>query len=512
MTAQAENKRIAKNTGLLYIRMLFTMGIALFTSRVILHSLGVEDYGLYSVIGGIVTMFTFLNGAMAGATQRFLTFEIEKGDKNQLSRIFSTSIQIHLILALGIIILGETIGLWLFYNKMIIPPNRLDAAFWVFQLSVIACAGSILQTPYNADIIAHERMGVFAYISILDVTLKLGIAYLLYIITLDRLKTYALLVLCVQFLDFLIYATYCTKNFQESRYKHYIDKSLLKRMTNFAAWTLFGNMASIAYTQGLNLLLNIFFGPVVNAARGIAVQVQSAINGFVVNFQTALNPQITKTYAAKDLERMHSLIFASSKYSFFLLFFLSLPIIIETQPILHTWLGVVPNYTVIFVRLMLAISLIDSISNPLINSANATGNIKKYQIVIGGILLLILPFSYFALKLGATPESVFIIHLLMVVCAQTARIWMIRPMIRLSIREYFKKVIVKIGAVSILSAIIPLCLYNYLPVNVYSIIFICALCLICVPCFVYIIGLNSTEKSFIQEHIKRKNNQYDSDK
>ena len=283
-------------------------------------------------------------------------------------------------------------------------------------------------------------------------------------------------------------------------------------MTNFAAWTLFGNMASIAYTQGLNLLLNIFFGPVVNAARGIAVQVQSAINGFVVNFQTALNPQITKTYAAKDLERMHSLIFASSKYSFFLLFFLSLPIIIETQPILHTWLGVVPNYTVIFVRLMLAISLIDSISNPLINSANATGNIKKYQIVIGGILLLILPFSYFALKLGATPESVFIIHLLMVVCAQTARIWMIRPMIRLSIREYFKKVIVKIGAVSILSAIIPLCLYNYLPVNVYSIIFICALCLICVPCFVYIIGLNSTEKSFIQEHIKRKNNQYDSDK
>lgn len=316
----ANNKRIAKNTLMLYIRMLFTMAVSLFTSRVVLNTLGVEDYGIQNVVGGVISMFTFINGGMVSSTQRYLNFEIVKGNADRLRSVFNTALQIHALIALVIIILGETVGLWFLLEKLVIPEERMTAAMWVYQCSIIACAVNILSVPYNADIIAHEKMSAFAYISILDVTLKLVIVYLLVVSPIDKLIAYAILTLLVQLLIRYVYTRYCNKHFQESFVEWRFNKPLFKEMLSFAGWSFLGNLAAILYTQGLNMMLNIFFGPVVNAARGIAVQVQSAVHQFVSGFQTALNPQITKNYASGDLEQMHSLMFRSARFSFLLLF------------------------------------------------------------------------------------------------------------------------------------------------------------------------------------------------
>ena len=311
------NKRIAKNTLLLYVRMLFMMGISLYTSRVVLNTLGIEDYGIYNVVGGVVAMFGFINGSMSSATQRYITFALGKGDKQRLQTVFSTTLQIHTLIALIIILLGETIGLWFLYNKMQIPADRMDAAFWVLQCSIISTVVMIVSVPYNADIIAHEKMSAFAYISILEVVLKLMIVYMLVIFSFDKLILYSFLILSIQVLIRFCYSIYCNRHFEETKYKNVWDKSLFKEMTGFAGWSMFGNLAGVLFNQGLNMLLNVFFGPVVNAARGVAVQVQNAVQQFVGNFQMALNPQITKTYAQGDLESMHKLMYRSAKFSFF---------------------------------------------------------------------------------------------------------------------------------------------------------------------------------------------------
>ena len=325
------NKRIAKNTLMLYIRMLFTMVVSLFTSRVVLQTLGVEDYGIQNVVGGVITMFTFINGGMVSSTQRYLNFEIAKGNAERLRSVFNTALQIHALIAVVIITLGETVGLWFLLEKLVIPEERMTAAMWVYQCSIIACVVNILSVPYNADIIAHEKMSAFAYISILDVTLKLIIVYLLVVSPIDKLIAYAILTLLVQMLIRYVYTRYCNKHFQESFVEWKLNKPLFKEMLSFAGWSFWGNLAGILYTQGLNMMLNIFFGPVVNAARGIAVQVQASVQQFVSGFQTALNPQITKNYASGDLEQMHSLMFRSARFSFLLLFFLSLPVLLETD-------------------------------------------------------------------------------------------------------------------------------------------------------------------------------------
>lgn len=301
------NKRIAKNTLFLYFRMLLMMGISLYTSRVVLKTLGVEDYGIYNVVGGIVAMFGFINGSMSSATQRYITFALGKGDKKRLQTVFCTTLQIHVLIAGIIVLLGETIGLWFLYSKMQIPIDRMNAAFWVLQASIIDSAIKVISVPYNADIVAHEKMSAFAYISILEAVLKLAIVYVLVVFVFDKLILYAFLLLTVQILIRFCYSSYCNKHFEETKYRHIWDKALLKEMIGFAGWSMFGNLAAVLFGQGLNMLLNVFFGPVVNAARGIAVQVQIAIQQFVGNFQMALNPQITKTYATHKFESMHRL-------------------------------------------------------------------------------------------------------------------------------------------------------------------------------------------------------------
>lgn len=495
------NKRIAKNTLLLYLRMLFTMAVSLFTSRVVLNTLGVEDFGIYNVVGGVVAMFGFLNGAMATSTQRYLTFELGRGNMVQLKKVFTTSIYIHGLISLAIIVLGETIGLWFLYNKMTIPPERMDAALWVYQMSILSSVVMIMSVPYNGSIIAHEKMGAFAYISVLEVVLKLVIVYILMIGHIDKLILYAILIFAVQILIRIIYGRYCGKHFEECRLIRIWDRRLFKEMMAFAGWNLWGNVAAVAFTQGVNILLNVFFSPVVNAARGVAVQVQSAITQFSLNFQMALNPQITKSYAAKDMRYMHSLIFRSSKFTFYLLLFLSLPVMLETKTILTLWLKTVPDYTVPFLRLMLCVSIIDAVANPLMVSAASTGHVRKYQSVVGGILLAILPISYMVLKLGGNPVSVFIVHLCICIVAFTVRLFIIRPMVQLNLSEYLVKVVMRCLTVAVLSLILPVVAYMLLPETIVSFLLVCLICAISVGIVAYTLGLSKNERLFVSKKI-----------
>ena len=509
MSTSAEaNKRIAKNTFLLYVRMLFTMAVSLYTSRVVLNVLGVEDYGLYNVVGGFVAMFSFFNGAMAAATQRYLNFELGRGDASRLHQVFCTSVNIHAIISFLVLLLSETIGLWFVYTYLNIPVDRFSAALWVYQASVLSSVVMVMSIPYNAAIIAHERMGAFAYISVLEVVLKLLIVYLLVIYDIDKLKLYAVLMLLVQVLICLIYGRYGYKHFTETRYRAVWDSRLFKEMTGFAGWSLFGNIAAVAFTQGLNVLLNMFFGPAVNAARGIAVQVQNAIKGFCVNFQTALNPQITKSYAAGDMDYMYGLVFTSSKFSYYLLLLLSMPVILETQVVLQWWLGIVPEHTVAFVRLILVISMVDSLANPLIQAASATGRIRKYQSVVGTMLIMILPISYVALKLNSSPEGVFVVQLIVFCVALFARLWMLRSLIGLSLRAYCRKAVLPMASVTVASAVVPLTVYLLMQPSLLRFLLVCAVSLVSVVVTVYCLGLASNERVFIRERLKVLKNKF----
>ena len=488
------NKRIAKNTLLLYMRMVIILVIGLYTSRVVLSVLGVEDYGLYNVVGGFVSLFTFLNGAMTTATQRFITFELAQGSLDRQRLTFSTALIIHFGLALLIFVLAETIGLWMVYNKLVIPVERFGAALWVYHLSVITCMVSVISIPYNAMIIAHEKMSAFAYISIMDVALKLIVVFLLAVSPWDKLIFYALGLFLIQMLDRMLYGIYCRRHFEEASFRFRFDKNIFKEMTNIAGWSLFGNIAGIGYTQGLNILLNMFFGPVVNAARGVAVTVQGIVCGFVANFQMALNPQITKSYAVKDLDRMHSLIYSSSKFSFYLLFIIVFPIILETDYILTLWLKNVPEYTITFLRLILCIMLVDTLANPLMVSSQATGKVKVYQSVVGGLLLLIVPIAYVVLKMGGNPQSVFIIHLLVAIVAQFARLVIIGRLIEMSISHYLRKVIAPILGVTFLSVIMVLMLKTFILHGVSPIINI-AIYLFTSTVFMLEVGLSKGERT-----------------
>ena len=490
------NKRIAKNTLVLYVRMLFTMGISLFTSRVVLQTLGVEDYGISSVVGGVISMFTFINAAMVSSTQRYLNFELVRGDANQLRSVFSTSLQIHALIALAIIVLSETLGLWFLNEKLVIPEARMNAAMWVYQCSILSCAVSIMSTPYNAVIVAHEKMSAFAYISILDVSLKLLVVYLLVVLPFDKLIILSILTLLVQLFIRYIYTLYCHRHFPESYFQFRFNKTLFKEMFGFAGWSFWGNLAAILYTQGLNMMLNIFFGPIVNAARGIAVQVQSAVQQFVGGFQTALNPQITKNYASNNLPQMHSLMFRSARFSFLLLFFLSLPVLMETNFILTLWLKTVPDDAVIFTQIMICISLIYTTANPCVIANQATGKVKIYQMVVGGILLLILPISYIVLKLGAPAYSVFIVHFCIESLAQFSRMYMLRKLIHLPLWQYMKNIYIPIVSTVAIAIILPLVVRMQVAEGWLRFLAVGFTCVLSVGASSYFIGFTKQERVF----------------
>ena len=512
MSTQAENnKRIAKNTLLLYVRMLFMMIISLYTSRVVLKTLGVEDFGIYNVVAGIITMLSFITGSLAGASSRYITYALGQGNMNIMKKTFGNILSIHIILALFIFIIGETLGLWFVTTQLQIPGYRENAAFWVYQFSILSSIWAIISIPYNARIIAHEKMSAFAYITISDAILKLLIVFALHIIPLDKLIVYGCLYSLIQLFDQIIYYCYCRNHFVETRSKLMFNKELFKEIFIFAGWTMNGNLAFLGFTQGLNILLNMFFGPVVNAARGIAVQVQGTVQNFCTNFQMALNPQLTKSYAVKDFLHMHQLLKASSKISFYMVLFISMPIIFEAPIILHWWLGTVPEHTVNFIRIILCTSMLFALSNPILVSVHATGTIKKFQLIEGSMLLTIVPIAYLLLKyFHIPPEGVFIVHIIVEICTQYARIRIVLPMISMPIKDYIRDVLSPIVKVIIFSPIVPFFVHYYLNESIMSFFIVCSIAACSVLLTAYYIGCNSTEKKIIKDklliilHIQKK--------
>ncbi len=507
ISSSANNNRIAKNTLMLYFRMILTMLVSLYTSRVVLNTLGVEDYGTYSVVGSAVTMFGMVNGAMTSATQRFLTFDIGRIDNIQLRKTFNATQIIHIGIALFILILAETIGLWFLNNKLILPEGRMEAARWVYHFSVLSFIFTIIQSPYSALIIAREKMSVYAYLSILEVLLKLFIVFLLAYISFDKLKLYSILIFVVSFIIAAFYRIYSRIHFEETKFLIVKDKSLYKTLTSYSIWNLFGAASLVAKSQGVGIILNIFFGTIVNAALGVANQVSGTVTSFVSNFQMASNPQIIKSYATDDKDYMINLVIRTSKFSFFLLFILTLPVILEIQYILKFWLKLVPEYTAIFTILILINALIDSVSRSLMAAVTATGKIRVYQLVIGGLSLLILPISYLFFKLEYPPKSIFIVSICIAIVAFVGRLFFVKKQIpEFSIRQFIQEVLVRNIPVVMLSLIIPFIFRSNMHPGLMRLsLVVLSSSGISIIAFYYI-GLKNNEKLFMQNVLMRVGN------
>ena len=504
MSAQTSdnNKRIAKNTLLLYFRMLFMMVVSLYTSRVILNALGVEDFGIYNVVGGVVAMFSVISGSLSAAISRFITYELGKGDQSKLNKIFSASVTIQLLLSLIIVVLIESVGVWFLNAKMTIPAERMTAANWVLQFSIVTFVIGLISVPYNAAIIAHEKMSAFAYISILEAVCKLAIAFLIMISPMDKLLFYAILMCVVSLIVRFTYGHYCKKHFTECTYHFHWDKDILKKMFGFAGWNFIGASSAVLRDQGGNIVINLFYGPSVNAARGIASQVNSAVMGFVTNFMTALNPQITKSYASGDREYMMTLVYQGARLSFYMLLLLSLPILVNTHYILVIWLKLVPEHAVLFVQLILIFAMSESISNPLITAMLATGKIRNYQIVVGGLQMLNLPISYICLRLGAMPESVLIVAIVISQCCLAARLYMLRGLIGLSSIMYLKKVYFNVVMVTGVSVILPSLLAHSMSETFFSFVFLSLIAIVSAASTEFFIGCNKKERAFIVNKVR----------
>lgn len=497
------NKRIAKNTLLLYFRMLFMMVVSLYTSRVILNALGVEDFGIYNVVGGVVAMFSVISGSLSAAISRFITFELGRGDQSKLNKIFSASVTIQLLLSLIIVALIESVGVWFLNAKMTTPTERITAANWVLQFSIVTFVINLISVPYNAAIIAHEKMSAFAYISILEAVGKLAIAFLIMQSPIDRLIYYAILMCAVAALVQFTYGHYCRKHFSECIYHFHWDKKILKQIFSFAGWNFIGSSSAILRDQGGNIVINLFYGPAVNAARGIAVQVNTAVAGFVNNFMTALNPQITKSYASGEREYMMTLIYQGARLSFYMLLFLSLPVLVNTHYILVLWLKLIPEHTVSFVQLTLIFAMCESISYPLITAMLATGNIRNYQLVVGGLQLFNLPISYILLRLGFMPESVLVVAIVISQLCLLARLIMLRTMINLSFWQFTRKVYLNVIAVAVLSSIVPLLMSFNVSETFGHFLLVCIVSVLCTSITIYYVGCTNEERQKVKLQVHK---------
>lgn len=497
-----ESKKIliARNTLMLYIRMVLVMAINLFTSRIILQALGVTDYGIYNAIGGVVVFFSFLSGPLSSATRRFLNFELGLNDKEKAKIVFSTSVLIHLLLAILVLLLAETLGVWLLSTKLNYPEERAIAAFWVFQFSLLTLIVKLFITPYNADIIANEKMEAFAYISIAEVFLNLAMTFFLLYVSFDRLILYSLFLFIIQCLILYVYIYYCRRHFSESTITLRLEKEVFRKMLSFIGWTMTGGISTIFSNQGIMILLNVFYGPVVNAAMAISSQVQGGVSVLCSNFQTAIAPQLTKMYAQENYLEMHQMLLLGSKFSFFLVLIMSIPIFLETDFILNLWLVEVPCHTISFLRITLVTGLISSLANPLVLSIHATGNIRLFQIIVESVQLSYLLFSFLALKLisGIKPETVFIIALVVAVFAQYARIRIVLPKIRMKMSQYFCKVMFPIFGVLVISPIIPYVFFKYSGViGATRFILVCVICIFTTSIASLYIGCTKHERTVI---------------
>ena len=493
------NKRIAKNSIYMSIRMVIVLCITLYTTRAILDVLGVEDYGIYNVVCGFVSMLAFLNTSMSNGIQRFFNFEYGKNGEVGANRVYNTALIIQSLLAIVILVLAESFGLWYMYEKMVIPAERFIAAQWIFQLSLVSFLFIIMQAPYTAAVMAHEKMDFYAIVSVLDAILKLGIVFAIPLLDGDGLIIYGILLSLISVLNFILYYVYCKKNFNEIKFHIIFDRSLFRSMLGFSGWNVFGSFANMMKEQGINLVMNLFFGPIVNAARGIAVQINSGLQSFVANLGISIRPQIVQSYAKGDIDRTMNLYFSIRKLSCCLLYFIALPVIIEIDFILHIWLGEnIPDHTTSFIAIIILTSFVNNLNAATSNVVHASGKMMLYQVTGGLAILLSIPLAYWALKYGASPEWALLMSFITMMLAQIIALIVLKRIVRYSIKEYIRKVLFPfIGVVLICSPIIYFTstLFNE---GLLRFCIITSISTIVVGIAIYIIGLNAKEKSLIR--------------
>ena len=500
----SDTRRIARNTLMLYFRQILIMAVSLYTVRVVLNVLGAEDYGIYNVVAGVVTMFGFLSGAMATASQRYFSFDLGQGNTEHLKTTFSVTFQIYLLLALVIVLLAETVGLWFVNAKLVIPAERMTAANCIYQAAIVSFLLTLITTPYMASIIAHENMNVYAYVSIVEVALKLGIVFLLKVLAFDKLIVYGVLLASVALINTSIYRFYCRKHYAECKAKFVKDIALFKEIVSYSGWNLFGAAVGVVKNQIINILLNMYFGAMINAARGIASQVNSAVVSFSQNFSTALRPQIIKTYAAGQKNETMNLVFRGCKFTFYLMYLFALPLCLEMKTILNLWLKNPPEYAVAFTQLALIDAVVDSISYPLMTLAQATGKIKLYQGVVGGILLCNLPVSYIALKFDAPAYAVMLVAICITFTAFLVRLVIIKHLAQFSIKDFALKAALPCVSVALISAIAPALFSLHFTENFLRLCLTTLISLCCTALCVLFVGMNRAERVAVIATVKNR--------
>lgn len=505
MVSYADNKRIAKNTMYLYIRTFVSMVVALYTSRKILEVLGVEDFGILNVVGGIISLMSFINGSMSAATQRYLTFELGRGADGQFNKVFNIAVCIHALIAVIVLIAAETVGVWFVNTQLNIPDARMGAANWVFQAAILSTILGILQTPYNAAIISHEHMHVYAYVGLGETFARLFIILAVSFYPYDKLAIWGFALFIIQLSSSLIYRSYCIRKLNNCTLaRNTWDLQLAKSMLGFTGWNMFGTVAWTMKDQGASILLNIFGGPLVNAARGVSGQVTGAVKGLVGGFQSAVNPQITKTFAANDRETTCCLLCKSSKFSYFLMLVISIPVVLEINFLLDGWLVEVPQYAALFTRLVIIEALLDTLAGPMITSLMATGHIKKYQIVVGSILLLNIPTAYILLKLDYPIATPLVVSLIFMILGNASRLLFCRSMLGLSIRKYIRTVILPISVVSASSFIVPYIIVSVMTEGWLRLLVCSASSVVFSAVIIYCCGLTASERSFFINLLRNK--------
>ena len=498
MPEQVSHKRIAKNTIALYIRGLISVCIGLYTSRVVIDTLGVDDYGVYGVAGGFVAMLAFINNAMAGATSRFITYEMGLGDRERIRATFANALTVHIGIAVIVAVICEAVGVWVLNTRLNIPPDRLTAANVVFQLSILSAAVSITQVPYTALIISNERMGIYAYMEIANVTLKLVIVYFLLILPGDKLIIYAILTAIVSILIALAYRLYCLRQFPESRTRPQYDKTFIRPILSFSGWDMYGNLCVTARNQGLTFILNIFFGVAINGAASIANTLNATLSGFSNNIVTAFRPQIIKNYAQQALDVFQNLITMASQLSAMMLIMMAIPLLIETPYVFGLWLGEVPEWVVIFSRITIIYAIITQINTVINIGIHATGRIKRLSFLSGTIFLLNLPLVWIALRLGGTPPVAFIIGIAVIAVLLLINIWNLKhnvPQFR-SLRYLGKILILPLISIPACAA----CYYLHLlmPENFLRFALVCLTSVLLIALSTYAFTLNSSQRAQIR--------------
>ena len=502
----SSNKTIAKNTAFLYIRMLFVMAVSIYSSRIVLNALGVEDYGLYNVVGGFVSMLSFLNGAAAGATSRFLTINLGKNDLINYQRTFSVAFFIHLAIAFVIVILGETVGLWFVMNKMTIDSARMDAALWVYQLSLLSVFISFTQVPYNASVISHEHMSIYAYVSIFEALAKLGILYILLASPYDKLKTYALLILIVTVSVAVFYRVYCTRKYKECKLSWIRDKLMYRQLLSYAGWDTLGALTGVAMTQGINVVLNLFFGPAINAARGIAYQVDAAVTSFITNFLTAVKPQVTKAFAGDNIERMVILTVFSAKYTVLMFTVFAIPLIFEAPYVLKLWLGNPPEYAACFLQLVLIDKYTCVLCDQINVAIHATGDVKRLNLYAGILCILKLPIAYLMFLFGMSVISVFWMLIIGSILCLIVDLYVLTLNIRFPVRKFLIETVVKNVFLMAIPITICFCLYFYMNDSFLRLVLITVVYFILLMIMIYTLGISKKDRNKVNQFILSKFN------